>query len=151
LHNQDIYSITFSIASRCEQLALVRAAMFGVLQHLTVITEDIYDLQLAVSEIVNNTLEHGYRFATDQRVEVTLKMCRQMIEVEIVDSSPAFPEAERYRIDEETRPLSEPSEDWPTRGHGLQIARQVIDSLQLSSKENENRFTIRKSVRLRPE
>jgi serine/threonine-protein kinase RsbW len=149
LHDQLDYSITFSIASRFEQVALIRAAMSGVLQHLMVFTEDIYDLQLAVTEIVTNSLEHGYRGAIDQRVEVRLKMCNEIIELQVIDSSPAFPEAERYRIEDELQPLTESAEDWPIRGHGLMIVRQVVDSLQLHAEGDGNRFTLRKRVRLK--
>ena len=151
MHNLVNYSIVFSIASSFDQLALVRSAMFGVLQHLTVVTEDIYDLQLAVSEILTNSMEHGHGCLSDQKVEVTLTMHGQTIEVDVVDSAPAFPVAELYRINGELEPLVEASEDWPARGHGLQIARHVIDSLRLSSEGHGNHFTLTKCVRLRPE
>jgi len=151
LRDQASFSITLSIDSRLEQIRLVRAAMSGVLGHLGVVESDIYDLELAVTEVINNSLEHGYRGATDKQIEVRLEVCGADVRIESSDSGPPFPEAERHRLEGELQPLEDPSEDWPMRGHGLQIVRQIVDLIELRSEPGRNCMVLEKHVRLREE
>jgi serine/threonine-protein kinase RsbW len=149
LQDQANFSITLSIDSRLEQIRLVRAAMSGVLAHLGVVESDVYDLELAATEIINNSLEHGYQGATDKQVEVHLEVSGAEVRIDLSDSGPPFPEAEMYRLQGEPAPLEDASEDWPMRGHGLQIVRQIVDSIALHSEPGGNRITLLKHVRLR--
>jgi anti-sigma regulatory factor (Ser/Thr protein kinase) len=148
LHDQTAYSITLCIDSRLEQIRLVRAAMSGVLGHLGVVESDIYDLELAVTEIINNALEHGYGGATDQQMEIRLEVKGSSVRIDLTDHAPPFPEREMYRLLGEAQPLEEASEEWPMRGHGLQIVRQIVDSITLNSGMRGNCMTLKKLVRL---
>jgi anti-sigma regulatory factor (Ser/Thr protein kinase) len=151
LQDQASFSITLSIDSRLDQIRLLRAALSGVLGHLQVAEADIYDLELAVTEVINNSLEHGYHGATDQRVEIRLEVCGSEVQIEAIDHAPPFPEEELYRLEEDAPSLEDATEEWPMRGHGLQIVRQIVDSIDLHSDADGNCFTLRKHVRLAEE
>lgn len=148
LQTQDKYSITFCIDSQLNQIGLIRAALSGVLNHLGVAESDVFSLELAVTEIITNTLEHGYKGATDKSVEVCLKIIDREVRIELTDNAPAFPADQLYRINEARHPIEDATEDWPMRGHGLQIVRQIVDSIELRTEENRNHMTITKHVSL---
>src|SRR2546423_1849612 len=133
VQDQANYSITFSIESQLNQISLIRAALSGVLNHLGVVESDVFSLELAVTEIINNTLEHGYGGAADKPIEVQVRVRGPEVQIELSDSAPPFPEDQLYRLKGKTEPLEDPSENWPMRGHGLQIVRQIVDSIALRS------------------
>ena len=146
LQDQANYSISFRIDSQLNQISLVRAALSGVLNHLGVLESDIFSLELAVTEIINNTLEHGYRGAEDKPIEVKVRVSCSDVQIDLNDHAPPFPKEQLYRLEGEPALLEDPNENWPMRGHGLQIVRQVVDSIVLTSDQQHNRMTIRKQV-----
>lgn len=148
LQDQTNYSISFCIDSQLNQISLVRAALSGVLNHLGVVESDIFSLELAVTELINNTLEHGYRGATDKPIEVKVRVAGSEVEIDLSDKAPPFPQSQRYRLEGAPPRMEDPNEDWPMRGHGLQIVRQIVDSIALTSDQQHNHITIRKHVGL---
>jgi anti-sigma regulatory factor (Ser/Thr protein kinase) len=146
LQDQAKYSITFLIESQLNQIRLIRAALSGVLGHLGVIEADIFSLELAVTEIINNTLEHGYQGAANKPVEVHVRVTGTEVRIELSDSAPPFPLDQLFRLKGAPQPIDDPDEDWPVRGHGLQIVRQIVDSIDVRSEENRNYMTIIKHV-----
>ena len=146
LQDQTNHSISFCIDSQLNQISLVRAALSGVLNHLGVVESDIFSLELAVTEIINNTLEHGYRGAADKPIEVKVRVSGSEVQIDLNDNAPPFPENQLFRLEGKPALLEDPDEDWPMRGHGLQIVRQIVDSIVLTSDQHHNRMTIRKHV-----
>jgi serine/threonine-protein kinase RsbW len=148
LQDQAKHSITLSIESDLEQISLVRAALAGVLNHFGVIESDIFSIQLAVSEVINNILEHGYKGVIGGTVEVRFQIAGTDVQIEVHDNAKPFPIEQIYRLTGEPVPLEDPNEDWPTRGHGIQIVRQIVDSIDLQSDERGNRLTLVKRISL---
>ncbi|WP_260705480.1 ATP-binding protein [Edaphobacter flagellatus] len=148
LQDQVNYSITFSIESQLNQISLIRAALSGVLNHLGVIESDIFSLELVVTEIINNTLEHGYAGATDKPIEVNVRVQGTEVQIDLSDCAPPFPEEQLHRLTGDPKPLEDADEAWPMRGHGLQIVRQIVDSIAVRSDQQRNHMTIRKHVGL---
>lgn len=141
------FNLTLKIRSRLDQIQLVRSAMAGVLGHLEIAQQDIDSLGLAVTEIMNNSMEHGYNGNEDQKIEVRLSVWNCEVQVEIIDNAPPFPEDERYRLSEDLPFPKTPNEAWSTRGHGLQIVRQIVDSIILLTEDNRNCIQLQKSTR----
>lgn len=140
------FSIALVISSRLDQIRIVRAALAGVLDHICIEDEDIHSLGLAVTEILNNSIEHGYESDEMQQIETRLRIRGNDVQIDIVDHAPPFPEEERHRLAGELVPLEFPTEEWETRGHGLQIVRNIVDSVTLESRDGYNCFTLRKRV-----
>ena len=143
------FSISLSIASRLDQVQLLRAALSGVLTHLRVSESDIFCLELAVTELTNNTFEHGYKGAEDKHIEVRMQLSSQEVQIELIDSAAPLPEEQRYRLLEAPLSLERPSEDWPARGHGLQLVQHVVNSVEINSELGQNHITVRKNVSFR--
>jgi anti-sigma regulatory factor (Ser/Thr protein kinase) len=142
-------TIRLAIQSRLEHVRLIRAALFGVLDHLRVVESDIQALELAVTEIVNNSVEHGYAGSENEQVKVLIEVCGSQVQIEVVDTAEAFPEDHLHRLLGEPEPMPEPDEEWSLRGHGLQIVRQIVDTIAVKSNEDGNVLTFSKHVAFR--
>lgn len=141
-------AITLEIRSRLDQVRFIRAAMAGILGHLAVVEADIQALELAVTEVVNNCIEHGYGGLEDGQIKVQINFRGSEVQIDVIDHAPPFPEKERYRLLSEGMPVEDPSEEWPIRGHGLQIVRQIVDSVELRRDSEKNVLTLSKNVAL---
>jgi anti-sigma regulatory factor (Ser/Thr protein kinase) len=148
LPEEETLTIALEIESRLDQVRLIRAAMSGALNHLGVVEADILALELAVTEIVNNAVEHGYAGADDQPIKVRIQLSGSTVQIEVIDHARPFPEKERHRLMGEAGQLDDADEEWSPRGHGLQIVRQIVDSIALESNESRNILRIRKKVAL---
>jgi anti-sigma regulatory factor (Ser/Thr protein kinase) len=148
-HGKADFSILLLIPGRLDQIQVVRAALAGVLDHICAEEDDVHSLGLAVTEILNNSIEHGYGNGTTQQIETHFQVCGNDVQIDIVDYAPPFPDEQRHRLAGELVPLELPSEEWETRGHGLQIVRHIVDSVVLESKDGFNRFTLRKRIHIR--
>lgn len=142
------FSICLSIASRLDQVRLLRAALSGVLTHLKVPESDIFCLELAVTELANNTFEHGYKGAEDKHIEVRMQMSSQEVQIDLIDFAAPLPEEQRNRLLEAPLSLEDPNEEWPARGHGLQLVQHVVNSVEINSRLGQNHITLRKNVSL---
>jgi len=149
LSKENKVAITFEIQSRLDQVRLIRAAMSGVLGHLTVVEADIQALELAVTEVVNNCVEHCYGGSEDGQIKVQINFHDSEVQVDVIDHAPPFPEEQRFRLLEEAIEMEEPTDEWSLRGHGLQIVRQIVDSIALKCDDAQNILTLSKNVALR--
>jgi anti-sigma regulatory factor (Ser/Thr protein kinase) len=141
--------IMFEIESRLDQVRLVRAALTGVLDHLRVTEPDILSLELAVTEVVNNCVEHGYGGVETERVRVKMEVRGKLVQVDVIDNAPAFPEEERRRLTEPVQEEPEFDGDWPVRGRGIEIVKQIVDSIALKCENSQNTMTLCKNVVIR--
>jgi anti-sigma regulatory factor (Ser/Thr protein kinase) len=140
------FSIRLSIASRLDQVRLLRAALSGILAHLRVADEDNDALQLALTEIANNSVEHGYEEATDNDIEVQLTVSGDLVQIELRDSARRFPDEVRHRLTSSPTPIQEPDEQWTMRGHGLQIVSHLVDSIVVDSTDGKNCISMKRHV-----
>jgi anti-sigma regulatory factor (Ser/Thr protein kinase) len=125
---------------------MVRASLAGILNDLKVPSNEVFLLQLAVSEIVSNAIEHGYAGVPGHQVDVLVQITGPEISVDVTDDAPAFPGSELLTRLQEQEPDAMPDDTWPTRGHGLQIAKQIVDSLSFSRRGERNCITLVKQV-----
>jgi anti-sigma regulatory factor (Ser/Thr protein kinase) len=125
---------------------MVRASLAGILNDLKVPSSEVFLLQLAVSEIVSNAIEHGYAGLPGHQVDVAVHIVGPEVSVDVSDDAPAFPGNELLARLQEQEPDTTPDDTWPTRGHGLQIAKQVVDSLSFSRTGDRNCVTLVKQV-----
>jgi anti-sigma regulatory factor (Ser/Thr protein kinase) len=125
---------------------MVRASLAGILNDLKVPSCEAFVIQLAVSEIVNNAIEHGYAGHPGHRVDVAVHITGPEVLVDVTDDAPAFPGNEVLARLQDPENEADPDGTWPTRGHGLQIARRVVDSLRFSRRGDRNCVTLVKQV-----
>ena len=135
-----------AIASRLDHVWLIRAAVREILKEAQVPEHDIFLLQLAVSEVVSNSIEHGYRSREDGRVDVSLHKRGAELTIDIEDDAPPLAaEHLKQMMCEHTGEL-EVHKNWSSRGHGLQIVLNTVNSLDVERVGGRNRITLRKRI-----
>lgn len=140
------HQLSIAIPSRLDHIRLVRAAFAGVLTHIGVVEQDVNLLGIAVAEVFNNSIQHGYREQPDRDVQMTLWASSSRVRIQISDHASSFPESEAYRLSGTPLPMEQLNDQWTTRGHGLQIVRQIVDSITLRSEKSGNSITFEKRV-----
>jgi serine/threonine-protein kinase RsbW len=138
--------LTLTIPGRLDRIVVLRAALAGVFDHYEVSVTDNHLLGIAVAEIVNNAIEHGYQGDSEHDIEVRLQLSKEEVQIEIFDEAPEFPKSELHRIHGKPEPLEDPALGWTQRGHGLQIVRKIVDSISLGSERGRNCITLRKHI-----
>ena len=143
------FAISFQIVTRLDHIRLVRAALCGVLSHLQVAEADSALLAVAVAEILTNAIEHGWMGEETHDLQVRLKMVGTAIEISIEDDGPPAPAAELMGAEAFQNQIEEPTDQWPQRGHGLQIVHSIVDSVATRREQGRNYVLLRKAVALR--
>lgn len=101
---------------------------------------DIYDLMLAVTELVTNSIEHGYQ-REEGWVQVEIGHNQSDLIIILRDGAPNY--------DPTTAPIPEinvPLEERPMRGLGVYIVRKIMDEFTYKiDDEGNNQVTIIKN------
>lgn len=86
-----------------------------------------YDIELAVTEMVTNTIVHGYKRQPGP-VEVTIQVREWSFEVGIRDQAPLFDPTQAADPD-----LTIPLEKRPFGGMGIYLTRQMVDMFRYNA------------------
>lgn len=103
-------------------------------------------LQLAVSEVANNCIEHGYLQRVDGRVDVSVDRSGLELRIEVEDDAPPLP-VDRLRglLHDGTCEI-EVDKEWSSRGHGLQMVVGAVSSIDFARVADRNRVTLTKRL-----
>jgi len=116
---------TISLRSSPDQLTAVDDAVERWLRKQDVPEDTIMDLALAVSELVNNAIEHGNERDPEKKFIVVLCSRQGEIEISVTDEGHGFdPDDLPDPLDDEN--LLKPS------GRGLFIIKSLVDQIQFS-------------------
>jgi serine/threonine-protein kinase RsbW len=143
-----IFSITNQITSRLDHVWLARAALTGILHHIEVSETEIPLLQVAISEVINNIIEHSYHEEPGHSVQIKVNIEGPYLEIDILDDAAPLAPQEIQRMMEYENTLEDPDENWSLRGHGLQIVRKIVDSMEVGRKHDRNCITLKKRLSL---
>ena len=118
---------------------VVRASADEVGQAIGLAPERIEDLKLAVSEAVNNAIEHGNRRQTAKLVEVVFVLDSDKLEVRIRDEGEGA-----ERVDFSRRVVEEHNlESGMHRGFGMYLINALVDDCEVSSSHQGTVMTLR--------
>lgn len=101
--------------------------------------ERIEDLKLAVSEAVNNAIDHGNRQEVSKLVEVVFALDNDKLEVRIRDEGGGVSHVDFSRRVIEDHNL----ESGMHRGFGLYFIRELVDDCEISSSQHGTIMTLR--------
>jgi serine/threonine-protein kinase RsbW len=118
---------------------VVRASADELGQAVGLTPERIEDLKLAVSEAVNNAIEHGNQLEINKVVEVTFSLERDMLEVRIRDEGPGVDEIDFSRRVVEEQNL----EEGMHRGFGMYLISALVDHCEVTSSQGGTTMTLR--------
>jgi serine/threonine-protein kinase RsbW len=118
---------------------VVRASADEVGQAIGLAPERIEDLKLAVSEAVNNAIEHGNQRQASKPVEVIFLLDAEKIEVRIRDQGNSA-----GRLDFTRRVVEEQNvENGLHRGLGMSLINALVDDYEVSSSQQGTILTLR--------
>jgi serine/threonine-protein kinase RsbW len=118
---------------------VIRATTDEIGQAFALSEEQIADLKLAVSEAVNNAIEHGNKLASQKLVEVTFVLGNEQLEVRIRDEGSGVGEIDFSRRVVEEQNL----EDGMHRGFGMYLIRALVDDCEVTSSQGGTTLTLR--------
>ncbi|PDW02326.1 ATP-binding protein [Candidatus Viridilinea mediisalina] len=108
--------------------------------------ERIEDLKLAISEAVNNAIDHGNRGEAGKLVAVVFEIDGEKLEIRISDQGPGV-----ERIDVTRRVVDEANlEAGELRGFGMYLISELVDDLEVSSSHRGTILTLRLYRREQP-
>ena len=101
--------------------------------------EVIRSVQIALDEVISNTVTHGYGQAANGRIEVRFRIADGILEVTIQDDAPAFdllasPEPDTTAALDGRR----------AGGLGILLTRSLMDDVRYERTDGRNRVTLRK-------
>ncbi len=118
---------------------VVRASAAEVGNAFGFSAERVEDLKLAISEAVNNAIDHGNRGEAGKLVAVVFEIDGEKLEIRISDEGPGA-----EKLDTARRVVDEQSlESGHLRGFGMYLISELVDDLEVSSSQKGTVLTLR--------
>lgn len=136
-----ILSQTDQIAPQVSQI--VRACAFGVPQG-PARSETLEDIRLALTEVLNNCIRHGYGGEGGQPIRVALSISAGRIRITVSDRGKPLPPD----LLEGPAALPDPRalESLPESGWGWFLIRQSVDAVDYRREQGWNHLTLEKRI-----
>lgn len=116
--------VQLSIESKLDHVSLIGVLVRALAAQLGYASLDSFQIELAVVEAVNNSIEHSYLGEPNKKIDVSLSMGEGNFVLTIADDGiPMPPQA----LAESEEPVS--SDEFSEGGRGLDIIKQVMDSV----------------------
>lgn len=118
---------------------VVRASAAEVGSAFGFSAERVEDLKLAISEAVNNAIDHGNCREAGKLVAVVFEIDGEKLEIRISDEGPGV-----ERVDISRRVVDEANlEAGQLRGFGMYLIGELVDDLEVSSSQRGTVLTLR--------
>ena len=125
---------------------IVRDSAVVVARYLGFAEERTADLQLAVSEAVNNAIEHGNHGRVDVKVGVHFVLHHDRLSIRVIDQGGAMPTLSRLEAPHMEEKLAEES----PRGLGIYLIQQLTDGVEMRSGDGQTEFIMWFNLRETP-
>jgi len=137
-------SINLTIDSEFQHVFLVGLAVRRICSAIPVCDQSAYEMETAVVEAVNNSIEHACHLESGHPITVGLNLSEDRVTFVISDAGEAV-ESIREMPALEAADLSNP----PARGRGVQIMRAVMDEVAYRTDGSLNLLTMVKYLPIR--
>lgn len=127
------HELTLTIPPKAEYLALSRLVLAGMARIHAIDEETLADLKLAVTEACSNAIRHAYRDGHEGDVSVRYALVDTRLTVEVIDDGTGF----------DLDVVGVRPEDLHEEGMGIAIIRELVDELELGTKEDGNGSRLR--------
>lgn len=134
------HTAQIQIRARREEISTACDFVLKLAAQAGVDEQGLYHCQLAVDEVCNNIIEHGYGGErADQMIDVVCTQEPTTFQIEIIDDSPPFDLLKHPAPD----PLLE-LQQRATGGWGVYIIRQVMDDVRYEYRDGRNHLIMSK-------
>ncbi|MDD1684425.1 MAG: ATP-binding protein [Methanoregula sp.] len=127
---------TMKIGSEITEIPKVSAQLDDAMSRSGFSSEDILDTQLAVEEVISNTINHGYR-GPSGNIDISFRITSSSTEIDIADTAPPFDPLSLPEPD-----LSGDVSDRKIGGLGVFLVRQVMDDVRYRREGKKNILTL---------
>ena len=101
----------------------------------------IHDVQLALDEIVTNTIEYGYEDDDKHLIDIKFTFNKKSLKITIID------DANPYNIlDKENPDTSLSLEDKPIGGLGIYLVKHLMTNIDYDYRDGKNHILLTKSL-----
>lgn len=129
------------VDSSYEEVATAVVALEIFLEKTVLEDLEKIKLSLALGEILNNIVEHGYQGEAGHAIGVSFIVDSQIMTIEIVDDSPFHDGHALFADALIPNPL-----DLPESGWGMGIVKQSVDDMKIEHKQGRNFTTLIKKI-----
>ncbi len=133
-------TLEISLVNDLKEVARVAEQIdeFCTAQDIT--SEVAYAVNLALDEILTNTISYGYDDDEPHRIEITVGLEAEDLAIVIVDDSAAFDLSNAPTPD-----IGASLEERPLGGLGLFLVHQMMDNVEYRREEGRNVVTLKKN------
>ena len=139
-------SIRFEVDSVLTNTSLVAMSVRGLCAITTLSPVETNHLELCLVEVVNNAIEHAYGNQPGHTVEVVVELEKTLLTITVSDWGSSIPQSNL----EDKIPAGVDSDSPETvlcSGRGLHIVRSLMDTVEYSSHQGRNDFSMAKNLR----
>lgn len=130
-----------SLVNDLRQIAVVAAGISGFCASRDLPSHTAYAVNLAIEELLTNTISYGYGDEGAHRIEIILRMEGDTLVVIIVDDSMPFDPTKEMEVD-----VGSSLEDRRVGGLGLLLVQQMMDQVEYRRLKGCNIVTLTKST-----
>lgn len=112
--------IKLQVPSSLSLLSLIRSTVRNFLEIENVKEKFIFQLLSVVDELSTNAIEHGYKYSGDESLLISIKVEKNVVEVEVEDFGEGFKGEGKSKEE---------------GGMGLNIVKGMVDKFEMINKE----------------
>ena len=133
-------TLEISLVNDLREIARVAAQIDEFCASLDLTSEVAFAVNLALDEILTNTISYGYDDDEPHRIEITVGPEAEALAIVIVDDSAAFDLSSASTPD-----IGASLEERPLGGLGLFLVHQMMDSVEYRREGERNIVTLKKN------
>ena len=135
----DDATIEVALENDLRKIARVAARIDEFCSAHGVAPKTVYAVNLAIDELLTNTISYGYDDDEPHRIEVLVRLEGSTLVVAIVDDSAPFDPTEKHEPDADT-----PIDEWEADRLGLLLVNRTMDGVEYQRRSGCNIVTLTK-------
>jgi serine/threonine-protein kinase RsbW len=133
--------ITLELSSRIYELERLDQRLEQFCHDRSIPDRIIYQIEMAIEEILTNTISYGYFDDSEHRIKITVSSDNELLIFDIEDDGIPFNPLHAKPPD-----LNCPIEDRAIGGLGIHLAKCYMDDIVYERVANKNHLTMKKNI-----
>lgn len=137
--------LNMSICSDLHQVQMIGKTVRCLCEDLALASANVTQVELAVVEAINNSIEHAYSYEKGFKVDVCFEVSGHALNVMIMDYGiPMPPQTVKMLTNDEVKmpEFGTDSESLPESGWGVQLVKSLCDSMQYDRESACNKLSL---------
>ena len=134
-------SVEIEISNKLSELDRLNQTLAELWRRHGLTPKVVYNLNLAIEEIVTNIISHGYTDDREHIIRVNLNVQPGEVRIEVEDDGQPFNPLEAPEVD-----ITKPLEETTIGGLGIHLVRKVMDGLEYERQGNRNLLIMKKKT-----